>query len=119
MRRDFARHRPRRRQLQLRGGGAGAFAQGILPHTSSDIYCKNRIKGPAHSLAHVMSKFFAIGDDPGSRCSPASPHQAADALRLPGKGATRGGRRCRHHPVRVSCGPILFTDTGRPATRQR
>lgn len=39
-----------------------AIAQGILPHTiSSDIYCRNRIHGPVHSLAHVMSKFLHIG----------------------------------------------------------
>lgn len=39
-----------------------AIALGILPHTiSSDIYCKNRINGPVHSLAAVMSKFLAIG----------------------------------------------------------
>ena len=38
-----------------------AIKQGILPHIiSSDIYCKNRIKGPAYSLAHVMSKFLTI-----------------------------------------------------------
>lgn len=39
-----------------------AIAQGILPHSiSSDIYCRNRINGPVHSLAHVMSKFFNVG----------------------------------------------------------
>lgn len=39
-----------------------AIAQGILPDTiSSDIYCRNRINGPVHSLAHVMSKFLSIG----------------------------------------------------------
>ena len=39
-----------------------AIAQGILPHTiSSDIYCRNRINGPVHSLARVMAKFLAIG----------------------------------------------------------
>ncbi len=39
-----------------------AISLGILPHTiSSDIYCKNRISGPVHSLASVMSKFLAIG----------------------------------------------------------
>lgn len=39
-----------------------AIAQGILPHTiSSDIYCRNRISGPVHNLAHVMSKFFSVG----------------------------------------------------------
>lgn len=39
-----------------------AIAQGILPDTiSSDIYCRNRLAGPVHNLAHVMSKFFSIG----------------------------------------------------------
>lgn len=39
-----------------------AIAQGILPDTiSSDIYCRNRLTGPVHSLAHVMSKFFSVG----------------------------------------------------------
>ncbi|MGN8163722.1 amidohydrolase/deacetylase family metallohydrolase [Pantoea sp. 22096] len=39
-----------------------AIAQGILPDTiSSDIYCRNRLSGPVHSLAHVMSKFFSVG----------------------------------------------------------
>ncbi|WP_426817405.1 amidohydrolase/deacetylase family metallohydrolase [Winslowiella sp. 2C04] len=39
-----------------------AIAQGILPDTiSSDIYCRNRISGPVHNLAHVMSKFFSVG----------------------------------------------------------
>jgi len=39
-----------------------AIAQGILPDTiSSDIYCRNRLTGPVHSLAHVMSKFFTVG----------------------------------------------------------
>ena len=39
-----------------------AIELGILPHTiSSDIYCRNRISGPVHSLANVMSKFLAIG----------------------------------------------------------
>ncbi|MFO5062526.1 amidohydrolase/deacetylase family metallohydrolase, partial [Salmonella enterica subsp. enterica serovar Stanley] len=34
-----------------------AISLGILPHTiSSDIYCRNRINGPVHSLANVMSK---------------------------------------------------------------
>lgn len=39
-----------------------AIALGILPHTiSSDIYCRNRLDGPVHSLAAVMSKFLALG----------------------------------------------------------
>ncbi|WP_192458878.1 amidohydrolase/deacetylase family metallohydrolase [Musicola keenii] len=39
-----------------------AIAQGILPDTiSSDIYCRNRLDGSVRSLAHVMSKFLALG----------------------------------------------------------
>lgn len=39
-----------------------AIKQGIYPNTiSSDIYCKNRIKGPVYSLAYVMSKFLLVG----------------------------------------------------------
>ena len=39
-----------------------AIAKGILPDTiSSDIYCRNRLAGPVHNLAHVMSKFFSVG----------------------------------------------------------
>ncbi|MGC1060513.1 amidohydrolase/deacetylase family metallohydrolase [Pantoea agglomerans] len=39
-----------------------AIAQGILPDTiSSDIFCRNRLAGPVHNLAHVMSKFFSVG----------------------------------------------------------
>ena len=39
-----------------------SIAQGILPDTiSSDIYCRNRLAGPVHNLAHVMSKFFSVG----------------------------------------------------------
>ncbi|HAH13867.1 MAG TPA: amidohydrolase/deacetylase family metallohydrolase, partial [Pantoea agglomerans] len=42
-----------------------AIAQGILPDTiSSDIYCRNRLAGPVHNLAHVMSKFFSVGMTP-------------------------------------------------------
>lgn len=39
-----------------------AIAGGIFPHTiSSDIYCRNRINGPVHGLAQVMSKFLMLG----------------------------------------------------------
>ena len=63
-----------------------AIAQGIYPHTiSSDIYCKNRIKGPVYSLAYVMSKFLLIGLSLPQiiNCVTAN---AAQALRLPNKG---------------------------------
>lgn len=39
-----------------------AIEQGIYPNTiSSDIYCKNRELGPVKNLAHIMTKFLAIG----------------------------------------------------------
>ena len=59
-----------------------AIELGILPHTiSSDIYCRNRISGPVHSLANVMSKFLAIGMSLPQviECVTAN---AADGLRL-------------------------------------
>ena len=88
-----------------------AIAQGILPHTiSSDIYCKNRIKGPVYSLAHVMSKFFAIGMTL-EQVFACVTHQAADALRLPGKGRLEVGADADITLFEVSCGPTLFTDT--------
>ncbi|MFQ2658651.1 amidohydrolase/deacetylase family metallohydrolase [Aeromonas caviae] len=88
-----------------------AIAQGILPHTiSSDIYCKNRIKGPVYSLAHVMSKFFAIGMTLEQVLACVT-HQAADALRLPGKGRLEVGADADITLFQVSCGPTLFTDT--------
>ena len=63
-----------------------AIAQGILPHTiSSDIYCRNRINGPVHSLARVMAKFLAIGMSLPQviNCVTAN---AAEAIRLKHKG---------------------------------
>ncbi|MDX7841036.1 amidohydrolase/deacetylase family metallohydrolase [Aeromonas caviae] len=88
-----------------------AITQGILPHTiSSDIYCKNRIKGPVYSLAHVMSKFFAIGMTLEQVLACVT-HQAADALRLPGKGRLEVGADADITLFEVSCGPTLFTDT--------
>ena len=88
-----------------------AIRQGILPHTiSSDIYCKNRIKGPVYSLAHVMSKFLAIGMTLEQVLACVT-HQAADALRLPGKGRLEVGADADITLFEVSCGPTLFTDT--------
>lgn len=68
-----------------------AIKQGILPHTiSSDIYCRNRISGPVHSLANVMSKFLAIGMSLPQviECVTAN---AADGLRLKQKGRLQIG----------------------------
>ncbi|MBJ9829487.1 amidohydrolase/deacetylase family metallohydrolase [Citrobacter freundii] len=68
-----------------------AIELGILPHTiSSDIYCRNRISGPVHSLANVMSKFLAIGMSLPQviECVTAN---AADGLRLKQKGRLQVG----------------------------
>ena len=68
-----------------------AIELGILPHTiSSDIYCRNRISGPVHSLANVMSKFLAIGMSLPLviECVTAN---AADGLRLKQKGRLQVG----------------------------
>ncbi|WAT00308.1 amidohydrolase/deacetylase family metallohydrolase [Rouxiella chamberiensis] len=68
-----------------------AIRQGILPHTiSSDIYCRNRLAGPVHSLATVMSKFFGIGLTLAQVIDCVTVH-AADALRLPAKGRLEVG----------------------------
>lgn len=68
-----------------------AIELSILPHTiSSDIYCRNRISGPVHSLANVMSKFLAIGMSLPQviECVTAN---AADGLRLKQKGRLQVG----------------------------
>ncbi|MCX8991079.1 amidohydrolase/deacetylase family metallohydrolase [Citrobacter portucalensis] len=68
-----------------------AIELGILPHTiSSDIYCRNRISGPVHSLANVMSKFLTIGMSLPQviECVTAN---AADGLRLKQKGRLQVG----------------------------
>ncbi|MBL0667715.1 amidohydrolase/deacetylase family metallohydrolase [Aeromonas jandaei] len=88
-----------------------AIRQGILPRTiSSDIYCKNRIKGPVYSLAHVMSKFLAIGMTLAQVLACVT-HQAADALRLSGKGRLEVGADADLTLFEVASGPTLFMDT--------
>ena len=68
-----------------------AIELGILPHTiSSDIYCRNRISGPVHSLANVMSKFLAIGMSLPQVIECVTAH-AADGLRLKQKGRLQVG----------------------------
>lgn len=63
-----------------------AIAKGILPHSiSSDIYCRNRINGPVHSLSAVMSKFLSIGMSLPQVIECVTAH-AADGLRLTQKG---------------------------------
>lgn len=69
-----------------------AIAMGILPHTiSSDIYCRNRIDGPVHSLAAVMSKFLAIGMSLPQVIACVTTN-AADGLRLTEKGQLAVGK---------------------------
>ncbi|MFQ2080769.1 amidohydrolase/deacetylase family metallohydrolase [Aeromonas veronii] len=88
-----------------------AIRQGILPRTiSSDIYCKNRIKGPVYSLAHVMSKFLAIGMTLEQVLACVT-HQAADALRLSGKGRFEVEADADLTLFEVASGPTLFMDT--------
>ncbi|MNH27508.1 dihydroorotase [compost metagenome] len=88
-----------------------AIRQGILPHTiSSDIYCKNRIKGPVYSLAHVMSKFLVIGMTLEQVLACVT-HQAADALRLTGKGRLEVGADADLTLFELASGPTLFMDT--------
>ncbi|RWR01066.1 dihydroorotase [[Pantoea] beijingensis] len=68
-----------------------AIAQGILPDTiSSDIYCRNRLHGPVHNLAHVMSKFFSVGMTLPQVIDCVT-HKAAEGLRLKSKGRIEPG----------------------------
>lgn len=68
-----------------------AIAQGILPDSiSSDIYCRNRIHGPVHNLAHVMSKFFSVGMTLPQVIDCVT-HKAAAGLRLNTKGRLEPG----------------------------
>jgi dihydroorotase len=84
-----------------------AIAMGILPHTiSSDIYCRNRINGPVHSLACVMAKFLAIGMSLPQviNCVTAN---AAEAIRLKQKG---------HLAVGFDADLTVFTLKRKPVT---
>lgn len=68
-----------------------AIAQGILPDSiSSDIYCRNRLNGPVHNLAHVMSKFFSVGMTLPQVIGCVT-WKAADGLRLTHKGRLEVG----------------------------
>ncbi|MFS2221243.1 amidohydrolase/deacetylase family metallohydrolase [Pantoea sp. B65] len=68
-----------------------AIARGILPDSiSSDIYCRNRISGPVHNLAHVMSKFFSVGMTLPQVIDCVT-GKAAQGLRLTGKGRLEPG----------------------------
>ena len=88
-----------------------AIALGILPHTiSSDIYCRNRINGPVKSLAHVMSKFLAIGLSLPQVIECVTRH-AADGLRLRHKGRLEPGADADFTVFAQRRQPVLFTDS--------
>lgn len=87
-----------------------AISLGILPHTiSSDIYCRNRINGPVRSLAHVMSKFLAIGLSLPQVIACVTEH-AAEALRLKQKGRLAVGYDADLTLFDLRRQPVLFTD---------
>ncbi|MDN0086388.1 amidohydrolase/deacetylase family metallohydrolase [Yersinia nurmii] len=97
-----------------------AIKQGIYPHTiSSDIYCRNRITGPVHSLATVMSKFFTIGLNLEQviRCVT---ENAAQALRLTGKGVLAAGFDADLTIFEVKQQPQVFVDSeGKSVTGEK
>ncbi|MGP3593995.1 amidohydrolase/deacetylase family metallohydrolase [Vagococcus sp. WN89Y] len=87
-----------------------AISLGILPHTiSSDIYCRNRINGPVRSLAHVMSKFLAIGLSLPQVIACVTEH-AAEVLRLKQKGRLAVGYDADLTLFDLRRQPVLFTD---------
>ncbi|EAA6041052.1 amidohydrolase/deacetylase family metallohydrolase [Salmonella enterica] len=88
-----------------------AISLGILPHTiSSDIYCRNRINGPVHSLANVMSKFLAIGMSLPQviACVTAN---AADSLNLKTKGRLQPGLDADLTLFTLKRQPTVLVDT--------
>lgn len=88
-----------------------AIGLGILPHTiSSDIYCRNRLKGPVYTLAHVMSKFLNIGMTLPQVIDCVTSH-AADGLRLAGKGRLMPGQDADLTLFDVKQGTCLFSDS--------
>lgn len=88
-----------------------AIAQGILPDTiSSDIYCRNRLNGPVHSLAHVMSKFFSLGMTL-QQVIDCVTWKAADGLRLMRKGRLEVGFDADLTLFSVTDAPRLFVDS--------
>ncbi len=87
-----------------------AIAQGIYPHTiSSDIYCRNRINGPVHGLAAVMSKFFTLGMTLPQVIDCVTQH-AAGMLRLTQKGRLEPGFDADLTLFEVRRAPCVFTD---------
>jgi len=88
-----------------------AIKQGIIPHTiSSDIYCRNRLAGPVHSLATVMSKFFSVGLSLPQVIDCVTRH-AADALRLPAKGRLDVGCDADLTLFDIEHAPQVFIDS--------
>ncbi|VEC01249.1 dihydroorotase [Cedecea lapagei] len=87
-----------------------AIQQGILPHSiSSDIYCRNRISGPVHSLGAVMSKFLSIGLSLPQVIDCVTAH-AADGLRLKNKGRLAAGLDGDLTIFELRRQPTVFTD---------
>ncbi|RKQ39314.1 amidohydrolase/deacetylase family metallohydrolase [Enterobacter sp. R1(2018)] len=88
-----------------------AIKQGIFPHTiSSDIYCRNRINGPVHSLGAVMSKFLSIGLSLSQVIDCVTAH-AADGLRLKNKGRLSVGLDGDLTIFELRRQPTVFTDS--------
>ncbi|AJJ11011.1 amidohydrolase family protein [Yersinia rohdei] len=97
-----------------------AIKQGIYPDTiSSDIYCRNRLNGPVHSLATVMSKFFTIGLSLEQiiRCVT---ENAAQALRLTHKGVLDVGYDADLTIFELKQQPQVFNDSeGKSVTGEK
>ncbi|WP_033570299.1 amidohydrolase/deacetylase family metallohydrolase [Dickeya undicola] len=88
-----------------------AIAQGILPDTiSSDIYCRNRLDGPVRSLAHVMSKFLALGMTLPQVIERVTCN-AADGLRLPTRGRLSSGLDADLTLFRLREGDVSLADS--------
>lgn len=88
-----------------------AIALGILPHTiSSDIYCRNRMTGPVHSLATVMSKFFSVGLSLPQVIACVT-ENAASALHLSHKGRLEPGCDADFTLFELRQGPQVFADS--------
>ncbi|WP_431224852.1 amidohydrolase/deacetylase family metallohydrolase [Serratia sp. L9] len=88
-----------------------AIALGVFPHTiSSDIYCRNRMTGPVHSLATVMSKFFTVGLSL-TQVIDCVTENAAAALRLTTKGQLKPGFDADLTIFDIRQGPQVFADS--------
>jgi dihydroorotase len=97
-----------------------AIKLGILPHTiSSDIYCRNRMNGPVHSLATVMSKFFSVGLTLPQVIACVT-ENAASALQLSGKGRLEPGYDADFTLFELRREPQVFADAeGQTAEGER